>query len=494
MKGTTTVLDEMRDTVGLFMRSLDISTDDPTYAKAEPAFDKLQAAFDDNKIDGTNGNEYVNDLGNGNLAAAFAWSGDVAQITLSNPDVRFAVPESGGMLWSDNFMIPYTTDKADLASQFINFFYEPANAATLMAYIQYISPVEGVADELGEDGWQGGQARRQPAREPDRRVPGDPLDLRAAGPEGGGGVRQALRGDHRLRLMPTGTVERDDQGRKRARWAPWMLLGPGLIFLFIFFFFPLYTLFRMSLSAAPTRFSDPVFDWHWDNYSSAFSSVQRPVLPVVPVRRSSRRCSRCVIAYPLAYVIAFRGGKYKNILLGLVVVPFFTNFLIRTLAWKTILGDQGTVVGLLRDIGILGPNGTLLRTPWAVIGGITYNFLPFMVLPIYVALEKIDPRLIDAARDLYSNTWRAFRKVVFPLSLPGVFAGSLLVFIPAAGDFVNAYYLGSAKNTMIGNVVQNQFLVQVDYPVAAALSFVFMAIVMVIVIVYAMILGTEDLT
>jgi spermidine/putrescine transport system permease protein len=293
--------------------------------------------------------------------------------------------------------------------------------------------------------------------------------------------------------MPTGTVERDAQGRKRGRWSPWLLLGPGLIFLFIFFFFPLYTLFRMSLSASPTRFSDPVFDWHWDNYSSAFSSYSDQFYRSFQYALIATLLA-LVIAYPLAYVIAFRGGKYKNILLGLVVVPFFTNFLIRTLAWKTILGDQGTVVGLLRDIGILGANGTLLRTQWAVIGGITYNFLPFMVLPIYVALEKIDPGLIDAARDLYSDTWRAFRKVVFPLSLPGVFAGSLLVFIPAAGDFVNAYYLGSAKNTMIGNVVQNQFLVQVDYPVAAALSFVFMAIVMVTVVAYAMILGTEDLT
>jgi spermidine/putrescine transport system permease protein len=286
--------------------------------------------------------------------------------------------------------------------------------------------------------------------------------------------------------------ERDDEGRKRARWAPWLLLGPGVLFLFFFFFFPLYTLFRMSLSASPTRFSDPEFNWEWGNYSNAFSqygdqfyrSFQYALIATVLA---------LVIAYPLAYVIAFRGGRFKSILLGLVVVPFFTNFLIRTLAWKTILGDQGVVVSILRDVGILGPTGTLLRTPFAVIGGLTYNFLPFMVLPIYVALEKIDPRLIDAARDLYSNTWRAFRKIVFPLSLPGVFAGSLLVFIPAAGDFVNAYYLGSAKNTMIGNVVQNQFLVQVDYPVAAALSFVFMAIVMVIVIVYARILGTEDL-
>ena len=287
-------------------------------------------------------------------------------------------------------------------------------------------------------------------------------------------------------------AERDDQGRKRARWAPWLLIGPGLLFLFFFFFFPLYTLFRMSLSASPTRFSDPQFVWEWGNYSNAFSQYSDQFIRSFEYAAAATILA-LVIAYPLAYVIAFRGGRFKSVLLGLVVVPFFTNFLIRTLAWKTILGDQGVVVQLLRDVGILGSTGTLLRTPIAVIGGLTYNFLPFMVLPIYVALEKIDPRLLDAARDLYSNTWRAFRKVVFPLSLPGVFAGSLLVFIPAAGDFVNAYYLGSAKNTMIGNVVQNQFLVQVNYPVAAALSFVFMAIVMVIVVVYARILGTEDI-
>ena len=287
-------------------------------------------------------------------------------------------------------------------------------------------------------------------------------------------------------------AERDDEGRKRARWAPWLLLGPGMLFLFFFFFFPLYTLFRMSLSASPSRFSEPVFNWEWGNYSNAFSQYGNQFIRSFQYALIATLLA-LLIGYPLAYVIAFRGGRFKSILLGLVVVPFFTNFLIRTLAWKTILGDQGVVVGLLRDLGILGSTGTLLRTPLAVIGGLTYNFLPFMVLPIYVALEKVDPRLIDAARDLYANTWRAFRKVVFPLSLPGVFAGSLLVFIPAAGDFVNAYYLGSAKNTMIGNVVQNQFLVQVDYPVAAALSFVFMAIVMVIVIIYARILGTEDI-
>lgn len=287
-------------------------------------------------------------------------------------------------------------------------------------------------------------------------------------------------------------LERDDHGRKVAPRAPWFLLAPGLLFLGAFFFFPLYTLGRMSLSSRPSRFAEPVFSWEWSNFDTAFSKYGDQFTRSF-VYAALATLLALVIAYPLAYVIAFRGGRFKNVLLGLVVVPFFTNFLIRTLAWKTILGDQGTVVGILRDVGVLRAGGTLLRTPLAVIGGLTYNFLPFMVLPLYVALEKIDPRLVDAARDLYSNTWRAFRKVVFPLSLPGVFAGSLLVFIPAAGDFVNTYYLGNSQTSMIGSVVQNQFLVQSDYPVAAALSFVFMAIVMVSVIAYARVLGTEDI-
>lgn len=287
-------------------------------------------------------------------------------------------------------------------------------------------------------------------------------------------------------------IERDDEGRKRANRAPWLLQGPGLLWLLLFFFLPLFTLGKMALSSAPSRFANPEFNWHWANFDTALSNYNEQFVRSF-VYALAATLLALVIAYPLAYVIAFRGGKWRNVLLGLVVVPFFTNFLIRTLAWKTILGDQGTVVEILRAIGILGPDGTLLRTPIAVIGGLTYNFLPFMVLPLYVALEKIDPKLVDAAQDLYSSTWRAFRKVIFPLSLPGVFAGSLLVFIPAAGDFVNAYYLGSTSETMIGNVVQNQFLVQLDYPVAAALSFVFMAIVMTIVIIYAKVLGTEDL-
>lgn len=300
--------------------------------------------------------------------------------------------------------------------------------------------------------------------------------------------------------------ERDDTGRKRAFTAPWSLMAPGLAWLVVFFALPLFTLLRISLSHNPSglerfRQSTPVFSWEWSNYGDAFSQYTDQFGRSFQFGVATTVLS-LVIAYPLAYVIAFRGGRFKNLLLGLVVVPFFTNYLIRTLAWKTILANEGPVIGFLKDvkllslfhaIGLTNTDDAILRSPLAVVGGLTYNFVPFMILPIYVALEKIDPALIEAARDLYANSWRAFRKVVLPLSLPGVFAGSLLVFIPAAGDFINAYYLGDTKTTMIGNVVQNQFLVQRNYPVAAALAFVFMLIVMVMVTVYARVLGTEDL-
>jgi spermidine/putrescine transport system permease protein len=208
-----------------------------------------------------------------------------------------------------------------------------------------------------------------------------------------------------------------------------------------------------------------------------------------------------VIGYPLAYVIAFRGGKYKTILLGLVAVPFFTSYLIRTLAWQNLLADEGPIVGLINKVGIepifewlhIMDNGRLMNTPAAVIGGLIYNFLPFMILPIFVSLEKIDARLVDAAMDLYSTATGAFRKVVLPMSLPGVFAGSLLVFIPAAGDFVNAQFLGSPQTTMIGNSIQDQFLRQLNYPVATAMSFVLMIVITVSVLVYAKFMGTEEL-
>ncbi|PYO16290.1 MAG: ABC transporter permease [Gemmatimonadetes bacterium] len=202
-----------------------------------------------------------------------------------------------------------------------------------------------------------------------------------------------------------------------------------------------------------------------------------------------------LIGFPVAYTVAFRGGRYKNLLLFLVIAPFFTSFLIRTISWKTLLGDEGPVLGFLKHaLGVVPADFTVIGTPIAVVAGLTYNFLPFMILPLYVALEKIDPRLIEAANDLYANRWAAFRRVTFPLALPGVFAGSILTFIPALGDYVNATLLGNPQTQMIGNVIQGRFLVQNDYPVAAALSFILMAAILIAVTIYARLLGTEQLT
>jgi spermidine/putrescine transport system permease protein len=199
-----------------------------------------------------------------------------------------------------------------------------------------------------------------------------------------------------------------------------------------------------------------------------------------------------LLGYPLAYFIAFRAGRWRNLLLLLVVVPLLVSFLVRTLAWKIILADQGPVVEAFKTIGLLPANGRLLATAWAVVAGLAYNYLPFMVLPLYSSLEKIDARLIEAAHDLYASPFVAFRKVTFPLSLPGVVAGTLLMFIPAAGDFVHAEFLGTPSQYMIGNVIESRFLVVLDYPAAAALSFVLMATILLLVLLYLNRVDVED--
>ena len=199
------------------------------------------------------------------------------------------------------------------------------------------------------------------------------------------------------------------------------------------------------------------------------------------------------IAYPLAYAIAFKSGKFKNILLVLVVAPFFTSFLLRTVAWKQILGEEGFVVPGLRNLNIIGEQTTLTSTSIAVVAGMTYNFLPFMTLPLYASLERIDPRTIEAAGDLYANGITAFRRVTVPLSMPGVVAGTLLTFIPAAGDYVNAAILGSPNTKMIGNVIESRYFKIVDYPTAAALSFTLMVAILILVTLYIRKAGTEEL-
>lgn len=275
------------------------------------------------------------------------------------------------------------------------------------------------------------------------------------------------------------------------RWIPYLLLAPGLLWLILFFVIPLFTLGEVSLQEGSfAKGFERTF--HWQNFTDTLGQYGEQFLRSFQYGGLATLIA-FLIGYPLAYAIAFRGGRFKNLLLFLVVLPFFTTYLIRTLAWQTLLADQGPVVGLLRALHILPPTGFLLNTSVAVISGIMYNFLPFMVLPIYVSLEKIDRRLVQAAQDLYATTSRAFLKVILPLSLPGVVAGTLLTFIPAVGDFVNAKLLGGARDLMIGNVIQSLFLVRLDYPAAAALSFILMAFILVGVMLYVRLLGTEDI-
>ena len=281
-------------------------------------------------------------------------------------------------------------------------------------------------------------------------------------------------------------------GRRR-KLTPYLLSLPALAYLFVFFVQPLWALLRTSLSTSAGSIFDPTleFSWEFSNYGDAFTTYDEQIIRSFQYALAATLLA-LVLAYPLAYVLAFKSGKWKNVLLGLVILPFFITFIIRTLAWKTIFADSSFLTSVFEVLG-LTTNGRILSTPYAVIGGLTYNFLPFMVLPIYVSIEKIDPRLLEASRDLYASGVRTFRKVLLPLSLPGVFAGSLLTFIPAAGDFVNAQYLGGVNQAMVGTVIQSQFLVVKDYPLAAALSAVLMIIILVMVLVYTRVLGTEDL-
>ena len=282
--------------------------------------------------------------------------------------------------------------------------------------------------------------------------------------------------------------------RQRSKIAPYLMILPALVYLGVFYVVPFYSLFRTSLSTMGGSIYLPqlTFAWEFGNYARALTEYKDQILRSFGYALSATVLC-LLLAFPLAYVIAFKAGRFKNLILGLVILPFFVTFLIRTIAWKTILADDGWVVDALGTVGLLPSEGRLLSTGWAVVGGLTYNWIIFMILPLYVSLEKIDARLLEASRDLYATNRRMFGKVILPLAMPGVLAGSLLVFIPAVGDFINADYLGSTKTTMIGNVIQKQFLVVKDYPVAAALSFVLMALILGGVLLYTRALGTEDL-
>ncbi len=297
-----------------------------------------------------------------------------------------------------------------------------------------------------------------------------------------------------------GAPEQSAAARPKGRWVPYLLLAPGLVWLSMFFIVPTITLFSTSLQTGSLATGyEQTFEF--GNYTSAWSEYWPQLLRSF-IYAGIATVAALAIAYPLAYTIAFKAGKYRNVMLVLVIAPFYTSFLLRTLAWKTILADNGIIVETMERLGILQvlsyvgltADDRVLATPLAVVTGLTYNFLPFMTLPLYASLERLDPRLVEAAGDLYASPITAFRKVTFPLSLPGVVAGTLLTFIPASGDYINAQLLGSLPATaMIGNVIDALFLRVLDYPRAAALSVTLMVVIVVMVATYVRRAGTEEL-
>jgi spermidine/putrescine transport system permease protein len=275
---------------------------------------------------------------------------------------------------------------------------------------------------------------------------------------------------------------------------PYLLLLPGFAFLFTFFILPIMNLAQTSTQTPVGGGDTGEFEQtlRFSNFLDAFLE-NREQFGRSFVYATIATLLALAIAYPLAYAIALKGGKLKNFMLILVIAPFFTSFLLRTVAWKQILGEEGFVVPTLRTIGIISENTTLTSTSFAVVMGMTYNFLPFMTLPLYASIDRIDPRTLEASGDLYANGFTTFRRVTLPLSMPGVVAGTLLTFIPAAGDYVNAEILGSPNTKMIGNVIESRYLTIVDYPTAAALSFTLMVVILILVTLYIRKAGTEEL-
>ncbi|MEX2202700.1 MAG: ABC transporter permease [Actinomycetota bacterium] len=289
---------------------------------------------------------------------------------------------------------------------------------------------------------------------------------------------------------PSRLPERRTLG-SRQRLTPYGLVAPAGTYLFVFFLLPLGLMLYTSLQSGGLLSGGFRFSWEFANYTDVLGQYQRQFVRSIQYSLIVTVVA-LLLAYPMTYWIAFYGGRFKSSLLLLILMPFFVSFVIRTIQWKFILGDNGLILGALKSIGLLPDEFRVLATPFAVVAGITYNFLPFTALPLYVALERIDKRLVEAAKDLYASRWQAFRKVVWPLSLPGVFAAFLLTFVPATGDYVNADLLGGPGTTMIGNIIQQKFLLELDYPEASALSVILMLVMLVLASLYARVLGTQD--
>jgi spermidine/putrescine transport system permease protein len=274
--------------------------------------------------------------------------------------------------------------------------------------------------------------------------------------------------------------------------APYALQLPSTVWQVIFFVVPMFAMLVLSLQSgnSTTGFS---FTWHFANYSKALTQYDQQYINTFR-NATVVTIVALLIGYPVAYWIAFYGGRKKNTFLFLILLPFLVSFVIRTVAWNFILADDGIVLGPLKNWGVLSSDFHVLATTFAVVAGITYNLLPFTILPLFVSLDRIDKRLVEAANDLYCSKAQAFRKVVLPLSLPGVFAAVLLTFIPAVGDYVNAEILGGPGSRMIGNIIYSQFIQLRNYPVASALGFIIMLLMLVGAALYARLLGTEEIT
>ena len=301
-------------------------------------------------------------------------------------------------------------------------------------------------------------------------------------------MEQHVRSDHH-------GVERGKPSLRK-RLAPYGLIGPGGLWLAIFFLIPMVAMLLLSLETPvpSTGFKDLGyrFTWHFGEYTTALSMFHTQFIRSL-IYAAIVTIATLLVGYPVAYWIAFKGGKHKTTFLFLLLLPFFVSFVIRTTAWQFLLADQGILLGTLKNLHVLPENFHILATGWAVIAGIAYNYLPFTALPLYVALERIDRRLLEASYDLYASRRIAFTRVVLPLSIPGIFAAFLLTFVPASGDYVNAFILGGTNNLMIGNIIQTKFLTLPDYPAASALSVILMVMMLVGIALYSRVLGSRTI-
>ena len=462
LKGKVTMLTEMADSIAVVMLA---NGDDPTKvddASFTKAIDRIQKAVDSGQIRQFTGNDYTGPLSKGDLAAALSWSGDVVQLTLDNKNLEWNLPETGGAIWTDNMLIPKGGD-VFTASTYMNFVYEPGDRRADRGVHQLRLAGEG---REGGDGEARPGPCFQPARLPGRRHALEGGHLRLEGALERGLHRAVAGADRQL-------TEWDILHRHRGL-VPYLLLAPGLAWLAVFFVVPLGILAYQSLQSGSFDFGY-AFDWSFGNYWEAIDRYHEHLLRSLHLRRAGDgdRAGRQLPARvldrlprrPLEEPLPAR--DHRAVLRHLpdpdarvAVDPLRQRVRPRRPAHRR--ASSRTAAGCSRH-------------PIAVVAGLTYNFLPFMALPLYVALEQIDARLLEAAQDLYASKVKAFLRVTLPLSLPGVFAGTLLTFIPAAGDFINAQLLGTPREHMIGNVIQSKFLELIDYPAAAALSFVLMA-------------------